>query len=162
MPRAPNCCRPTWCGRPCCASSTASIRATRPDAPRARANNAKGGSCVTVLVTGSSGHLGEALVRVLKAQRREVMGCDLLPGTFTQLVGSITDRDFVRRCMRGVATVLHTATLHKPHLATHSRQDFVDVNISGTLTLLEEAAGAGVAAFVYTSSTGGGAEALAR
>lgn len=108
---------------------------------------------MTVLVTGSSGHLGEALVRTLEAQQREVMGCDLLPGAFTQLVGSITDRDFVRRCMKGVATVLHTATLHKPHLATHSRQDFVDVNISGTLNLLEEAAAADVTAFVYTSTT---------
>jgi nucleoside-diphosphate-sugar epimerase len=108
---------------------------------------------VTVLVTGSSGHLGEALVRVLTAQRRDVTGCDLRPGAFTHLVGSITDRDFVRRCMKGVATVLHTATLHKPHLATHSRQDFVDVNMSGTLTLLEEAAATDVTAFVYTSTT---------
>jgi UDP-glucose 4-epimerase len=31
---------------------------------------------VTVLVTGSSGHLGEALVRTLQAQRREVIGTD--------------------------------------------------------------------------------------
>jgi UDP-glucose 4-epimerase len=49
--------------------------------------------------------------------------------------------------------VLHTATLHKPHVATHGRQDFVDVNVSGTLNLLEEAAAAGVTAFVYTSTT---------
>src|SRR5256884_3113741 len=55
--------------------------------------------------------------------------------------------------MKGVTTVLHAATLHKPHVATHSRQDFVDVNISGTLNLLEEAAAAGVTAFVYTSTT---------
>jgi len=108
---------------------------------------------VTVLVTGSSGHLGEALVRTLQAQRREVIGADILPGAFTHQVGSIADRAFVRRCMWGVSTVLHAATLHKPHVATHSRQDFVDVNITGTLNLLEEAAGAGVAAFVYTSTT---------
>jgi len=108
---------------------------------------------VTVLVTGSSGHLGEALVRTLQAQRREAIGIDVLPGAFTHHIGSITERAFVRRCMKGVTTVLHAATLHKPHVATHSRQDFVDVNISGTLNLLEEAAAAGVAAFVYTSTT---------
>jgi nucleoside-diphosphate-sugar epimerase len=108
---------------------------------------------VTVLVTGSSGHLGEALVRTLQAQRRETLGIDVLPGAFTHHVGSITDRAFVRRCMKGVTTVLHAATLHKPHVATHSRQDFVNVNISGTLNLLEEAAAAGVTAFVYTSTT---------
>src|SRR4030095_104516 len=43
--------------------------------------------------------------------------------------------------------------LHKPHVATHSRQDFVDVNTTGTLNLLEEATAAGVTAFVYTSTT---------
>ena len=55
--------------------------------------------------------------------------------------------------MAGVQTVFHTATLHKPHVATHSRQDFVDTNITGTLNLLEEAVEAGVGAFVFTSST---------
>jgi nucleoside-diphosphate-sugar epimerase len=108
---------------------------------------------VTVLVTGSSGHLGEALVRTLQAQRREVVGIDILPGAFTHLVGGITDRAFVRGAMKGVGTVLHAATLHKPHVATHSRQDFVDVNISGTLNLLEEAVASGATAFVYTSTT---------
>jgi nucleoside-diphosphate-sugar epimerase len=49
--------------------------------------------------------------------------------------------------------VLHPATLHKPHVGSHSRQDFVDTNISGTLTLLEEAAAAGVGSFVFTSTT---------
>ena len=108
---------------------------------------------MTVLVTGSSGHLGEALMRTLQAQRREIIGIDVQPGAFTHQVGSIADRAFVHRCMKGVTTVLHTATLHKPHVATHSRQDFVDVNITGTLNLLEEAATAGVTAFVYTSTT---------
>jgi UDP-glucose 4-epimerase len=59
----------------------------------------------------------------------------------------------VKRCMRGVDAVLHTATLHKPHIATHSRQDFVATNITGTLHLLEEAAAAGAASFVFTSTT---------
>ena len=116
---------------------------------------------MTILVTGSSGHLGEALVRTLKAQRREVIGADILPGAFTHQVGSITDPAFARRCMKGVSTVLHAATLHKPHVATHSRQDFIDVNITGTLNLLEEAASAGVAAFVYTSTTSVFGDALA-
>ncbi|WP_024508834.1 NAD(P)-dependent oxidoreductase [Bradyrhizobium sp. ARR65] len=108
---------------------------------------------MTFMVTGSSGHLGEALVRTLQAQGREVLGIDIRAGAFTHEVGSITDRDFVRRCMKGVTTVLHAATLHKPHVATHRRQDFVDVNITGTLSLLEEAAGAKVGAFIYTSTT---------
>ena len=55
--------------------------------------------------------------------------------------------------MAGVEAVIHTATLHKPHIATHSRQDFVDTNITGTLNLLEEAVAQEVKAFVFTSTT---------
>jgi UDP-glucose 4-epimerase len=106
-----------------------------------------------VLVTGSSGHLGEALVRTLRNTNHEVIGVDIVKSPFTNMIGSITDRSLVRRCMKGVDAVLHTATLHKPHIITHSRQDFVDTNITGTLTLLEEAASAGVQAFVFTSTT---------
>jgi nucleoside-diphosphate-sugar epimerase len=105
------------------------------------------------LVTGSSGHLGEALVRTLGEQRHDVVGLDILPSPFTTVVGSITDRDVVRRALEGVTRVLHTATLHKPHVGSHTRQDFVDTNVTGTLTLLEEAAAAGVGSLVFTSST---------
>jgi nucleoside-diphosphate-sugar epimerase len=106
-----------------------------------------------VLVTGSAGHLGEALVRTLRHSQNEVVGLDLLESPFTTHVGSISDRSCVRRCMGGVAAVFHAATLHKPHVATHRRQDFVDTNITGTLHLLEEAVTAGVECFVYTSTT---------
>jgi UDP-glucose 4-epimerase len=108
---------------------------------------------VTFLVTGSSGHLGEALMRTLAAGGHAALGIDSRAGPFTQRTGSITDRDFVRSCMKGATAVLHAATLHKPHVATHSRQDFIDVNITGTLNLLEEAAAAKVAGFVFTSTT---------
>lgn len=108
---------------------------------------------MTILVTGSSGHLGEALMRVLHAQKRPARGLDVRPGPFTDQVGSITDRAVVDRALRGVEVVLHTATLHKPHVVTHSRQAFVDVNITGTLNLLEAAAAGDVRAFVFTSTT---------
>jgi UDP-glucose 4-epimerase len=106
-----------------------------------------------ILVTGSSGHLGEALMRVLGLRGIDVVGLDLLPSPYTTVVGSIADRGCVRRAMAGVSVVLHTATLHKPHVASHSRADFVDVNITGTLTLLEEAVATGVHSFVHTSTT---------
>jgi nucleoside-diphosphate-sugar epimerase len=108
---------------------------------------------MTILVTGSAGHLGEALMRTLHETGQESIGVDLKPSVFTHEVGSIADRNFVKRCLRGVGAVLHTATLHKPHIATHTRQDFVDTNITGTLDLLEESAAAGVRSFIYTSTT---------
>jgi UDP-glucose 4-epimerase len=108
---------------------------------------------MTVLVTGSAGHLGEALMRLLRERGEMARGLDLKRSPFTDAVGSICDRGFVREAMAGVRAVLHTATLHKPHVVTHSRQDFVDTNVSGTLALLEEAVRAGVTAFVQTSTT---------
>lgn len=106
-----------------------------------------------ILITGSAGHLGEALMRTLRATRDQPLGIDIKPSAFTDQVGSVTDRNFVRQCLPGIEAVVHAATLHKPHIATHSRQDFIDTNISGTLTLLEEALAAGVSRFVYTSTT---------
>jgi len=108
---------------------------------------------MTILVTGSAGHLGEALMRTLRAAGRPALGVDIKPSPFTDRVGSIGDRDFVGRAMSGARAVIHAATLHKPHVATHSYQDFLDTNVTGTLVLLEQAVAAGVKAFVFTSTT---------
>lgn len=106
-----------------------------------------------VVVTGSAGHLGEALVLSLRERGDEPLGIDLVASPTTDLVASILDRDALARACAGAGAVLHTATLHQPHLATHGRQRFVDVNVSGTLAVLEAAAAAGVRAFVCTSTT---------
>ena len=106
-----------------------------------------------VLVTGSAGHLGEALARVLRGQDHEVIGLDILASPDTDVVGSVSDRAVVRECLRGVDAVLHAATLHKPHVGSHGKQAFADTNVTGTLALLEEAVAAGVSRFVFTSTT---------
>lgn len=106
-----------------------------------------------ILVTGSSGHLGEALVRELGRLGHDALGMDVLPAETTAVRGSIADRTAVRQAMEGMDAVIHAATLHKPHVATHSKQAFVDTNVTGTLVLLEEAVRASVPRFVYTSTT---------
>ena len=106
-----------------------------------------------ILVTGSAGHLGEALVRVLSGQEHEVTGLDVLKSPTTTIVGSIADRTVVRQATAGVDAVVHAATLHKPHVGSHGRTEFVETNITGTLNLLEEAVAAGVSRFIFTSTT---------
>lgn len=105
------------------------------------------------LVTGSAGHLGEALMRRLPEMGHEVIGLDVRPERFVDVVASVADRRAVREAMDGADVVLHTATLHKPHVASHDREDFVETNVKGTLVALEEAAAARVGAFVFTSTT---------
>lgn len=92
-------------------------------------------------------------MRTLRGRSSPPCGVDLKPSPFTDAVGSIVDPSFVRRHMEGVTAVIHTATLHKPHVATHSKQDFVDTNVTGTLNLLEAGVAAGVKSFVFTSTT---------
>jgi UDP-glucose 4-epimerase len=110
---------------------------------------------MTILVTGSAGHLGEAVLRTLRRRGSPARGIDLKASPFTDAdaVGSIVDPDFVGAQMKGVTAVIHTATLHKPHVGTHSKQAFLDTNVTGTLNLLEAADASGVKRFVFTSTT---------
>mmetsp|Transcript_6004 Transcript_6004/g.11448 ORF Transcript_6004/g.11448 Transcript_6004/m.11448 type:complete len:334 (-) Transcript_6004:239-1240(-) len=107
----------------------------------------------TVLVTGSSGHLGEAICRSLLNVESEIIGVDVLQSEFTTHVGTILDRAFLKEMLQGVECVFHTATLHKPHIESHNNQDFVDINVTGTLNMLEESVAAGIKSFIFTSST---------
>jgi UDP-glucose 4-epimerase len=146
----------------------------------------------SIVVTGSNGHLGSALVRVLRAglpfstplaesdrdlideptaealkhlyaqlsigndQAIHIVGVDIAPGPETDVVADIADREAMARMFKdhaAVQTVFHTATLHKPHVQTHTRQQFVDTNITGTLILLELAVAHHCRAFIFTSTT---------
>lgn len=110
-----------------------------------------------ILVTGSSGWLGQTLVPRLARDGHEVIGLDPEPGATTSVVGSVVDRALVRRIVRdeGITAIVHAAARHKPHIETHDNSEFVAVNVQGTLNLLEEAVAPGspVDRFVFTSTT---------
>ena len=106
-----------------------------------------------ILITGSSGHLGEALVRVLRGEGYDVRSVDIFPGNYTTHIGSITDPAFIGNVMSGIDGVIHAATLHKPHVATHSKSEFIETNIGGTQCLLDAAIREQVKAFIFTSTT---------
>ena len=106
-----------------------------------------------IVITGSSGHLGEALVRRFLERGANVVGIDVLPSPQTHVVGSILDRSLVDQLLKSADVVLHAATLHKPHVATHSKQQFIDVNVTGTQILLDAAVKHRVGTFIFTSTT---------
>ncbi|HZQ00315.1 MAG TPA: NAD(P)-dependent oxidoreductase [Reyranella sp.] len=110
---------------------------------------------MNILVTGSSGWLGQSLVPRLRRDGHAVVGLDPEKGATTDVVGSVVDRPLVRSLIRqhGITAIVHAAARHKPHIETHDNSEFIAVNVQGTLNLLEEAVEAGVDRFVFTSTT---------
>ena len=108
-----------------------------------------------ILLTGSSGWLGRFLAPRLDEARYRVIGLDIARGLHTAIVGSIVDRSLIDRVFSDydIGAVIHTAALHKPDIARYPKKAFVDVNVSGTLNLLEAAVTAGHDRFVFTSTT---------
>lgn len=108
-----------------------------------------------ILVTGSSGWLGRFLVPALRTAGHEPIGLDVVPGATTNVVGTVADRGLVERTVgeHGIEAIVHGGALHKPDIARFPTQAFIDVNVTGTLNLLEAAAKAGHDRFVFTSTT---------
>ncbi|KAF4776771.1 NAD-dependent epimerase dehydratase [Colletotrichum scovillei] len=120
----------------------------------------------TVLVTGSAGHLGAALMLSLPSLGHVPHGIDILPSPTTTTLGSITDRALIASLLAdnpSITHIVHAATLHKPHVDSHPKSAFIDTNITGTLVLLEEAAAQQnrIKSFLFISTTSTFGRALA-
>lgn len=112
---------------------------------------------MNILLTGSSGWLGTALAPRLLQLGHAVIGLDPKAGPYTQCVGSIVDAMRVRELVfdHRIEAIIHAGALHKPSIATNSNGDFIDVNVHGTLNLLQAAVekGSAVDRFIMTSTT---------
>jgi nucleoside-diphosphate-sugar epimerase len=104
-----------------------------------------------IVVTGSAGRVGQAVVGELKARGRRVRGFDRVPtpGIEDAVVGDLTDPAAVQRAVAGAGTVIHLA-------ATPDDDDFltqlVPNNIIGVYHVFEAARQAGVRRLVLASS----------
>lgn len=110
---------------------------------------------MTVLVTGSAGWLGRYLVPFLQRRGNEVIGLDIAPSEHTTVISSVADREAVNAVFESyrIAKVIHAGALHKPDISRQRTQAFVDVNVTGTLNLLEASVRHEVESFVFTSTT---------
>jgi UDP-glucose 4-epimerase len=108
-----------------------------------------------ILLTGSSGWLGQTLAPRLRRDGHHVIGLDVRPGPNTAVVASVADRAVIERTIaaEGIDAIVHAAALHKPDIIRYPSADFVAVNVHGTLNLLEAAVAAKVERFVFTSTT---------
>jgi nucleoside-diphosphate-sugar epimerase len=107
---------------------------------------------VKILVTGTSGRIGGAIAARL-ALRHQVTGVDRRPGPLTAAVLDVCDTARVAPLLAGCDAIVHTASLHVPDLAASGATDFRAVNVEATHRLLAAAGEAGIARFVYTSTT---------
>ena len=104
-----------------------------------------------VLVTGSAGRIGRAVVRELKSRGHFVRGLDLAatPGADESVVGDLTDAPTVRRAVEGVAALVHLA-------ATPDDDDFLTRlmpnNVLGAYHVFEAARSAGVRRLALAST----------
>jgi len=108
---------------------------------------------VRILVTGTSGHLGEAIARTLLKQEIDYVGVDIRKSNYTHQIGDLSNKAFTDKVLNDIDYVIHCATLHKPHIVTHTKDQFIDSNIKSTLNLLEGSRIKGIKGFIYTSTT---------
>ena len=118
-----------------------------------------------VFVTGSTGLLGNNVVRALREGGHEVTGLVRSPDKARKLLGDLDGVHFVRGDMRDVASfadaleghdaVVHTAAYFREYYAPGDHEDALRlVNIEGTLALMRAADEHRVGVFIHTSSSG--------
>ena len=107
------------------------------------------------LITGGAGFLGINLTRYLLARGHEVVSLDLADFTYpersriTEVKGDIRDLPTVKRAMKGVDMVVHTAAA----LPLYTPQDIYTTDIDGSRNVLQAAYEEGVERMIHISST---------
>ena len=105
-----------------------------------------------VLVTGASGLLGGAVAAAVMEAGHEVRTLQRRPSSVAgaeDVLGSVTDANAVARAVDGVDGIVHLAA--KVSLAGDPAE-FDEVNVVGTVRLLQAALASGAGRFVYVSS----------
>ena len=111
---------------------------------------------MTILVTGSNGFVGSAVVTSLVKKRMSVRGTvrALAKASHDISIGNITPDSDWSAALEGVDVVVHTAA--RVHVMNDSAVDplteFLSVNAAGTLNLAHQAVNLGVRRFVFISS----------
>ena len=112
---------------------------------------------MTVLITGATGQVGNAIARRLADDGVEVRAlvrsperARVLPPGVEAVFGDVTDVASLRAAFDGASTVYHAAGI--PEQWRKDVDEFARVNVEGTRNVVDAALDAGVERFVYTST----------
>ena len=110
-----------------------------------------------ILVTGGSGFIGSHIADALSDAGHDVVLFDLKPSSWlrgdqTMVTGNVLDADAVSRAMADCEAVYHLAALADINEAINRPRETVEINIVGTLNLLEAARTRKIKRFVFASS----------
>lgn len=122
-----------------------------------------------ILVTGADGFIGSHLVEALVQEGRNVRAfccynsfnswgwLDTVDAAIRDnievILGDIRDRQCVMEAMRGCGTVFHLAALIAIPYSYRAAEAFVDVNVKGTLNIVEAARDLQVSRVMHTSTS---------
>lgn len=120
----------------------------------------------SILITGGCGHIGVNLARYLQLSGYKVKILDnlsvgnesnlsdagIIYSQSTVLIGDIRDISTVKDFIKDVGTVVHLAAFTRVVESLEKPREVWDINVNGTLGLLELCRGNGIKKFVYASS----------
>jgi UDP-glucose 4-epimerase len=116
------------------------------------------------LVTGGAGFIGSNIVRLLREKGCDVVVLDNLLSGFREnlaafpevefVEGDVRDERAVRRCAEGAEVIFHLAASVGNTRSIEHPIDDSEINVIGTLRVLEAARAAGVRKVVFSSSAG--------
>lgn len=98
--------------------------------------------------------MGAVVVNHLRAFGHQVTGIDIIPAQTTDELIDILNKEAVLTVTKNIDAIIHTAAIHGKHYElNYPRKAFIDVNIYGTLSLLDACVANGVSKLLYTSTT---------
>lgn len=106
------------------------------------------------LVTGASGFLGKAVMKLLAEQKQRAIGLDPRSSATTQVVDDLSDRTKLTKLLANekITHIIHAGGVSGPMVLAGDPVEVISINVLGSLNLLYAAMDAGVRAFVYCSS----------
>jgi UDP-glucose 4-epimerase len=106
------------------------------------------------LVTGASGFLGKAVMKLLTEQKQRAIGLDPRSSATTQVVDDLSDRSKLTKLLANekITHIIHAGGVSGPMVLADDPVKVISINVLGSLNLLYAAIDAGVRAFIYCSS----------